>query len=168
VLDFIGIFVDGIAMRTFVDATNAYAASINRNIHSRGWSILSVNELWNFFAIVTFLGTMKVRERRALWAPSSAYYNAWVATTMTVGRFEDILYCLHWVNTAALSPAEKAARNREDPFWPIQGFVAHLRERFPLYFHPGQHLDVDEQGIPMEELLSPYGLSRGLITRPST
>ena len=122
VLDFISLFLDEVAMRTFVGETNAYAASIDRNVNSRRWPALSVNELWAFFAIVIFLGTMKVRERRTLWVPVSKYYNQWVASTMECGRFEDILFCLHWMNTAALTPNERRDRNRQDPFFCVIGF----------------------------------------------
>jgi hypothetical protein len=110
--------------------------------------MLSVNELWAFFAIVLFLGTMKVRDRRNLWSITSKYYNQWVASTMECGRFEDILFCLHWMNTAALTSEEKRDQHRQDPFFPVSGFLEHLRARFQLYFTPGQDIDVDEQGIP--------------------
>jgi hypothetical protein len=93
-------------MNTFVDATNAYAASIGRNVHHRGWRLLTVNELWSFFSIVFFLGTISIRKRREFWDPSGSYYNKWVASAMDCGHFEDIIFCLHWVNTAELSDPE--------------------------------------------------------------
>ena len=112
VLDIICLFLDDETMETFVRETNSYAASTNRNVNSRGWQELTQDELWSFFAIVLFLGTLAVRERRLLWDPKSNHYNKWVAETMEVGRFEDILFCLHWTNSAGFSATEKKRKIR--------------------------------------------------------
>ena len=133
-LDFFRLYFDDEAMTTFVQETNNYAASVGRNVNSRGWSALTEEELWAFFAIVLFLGTLEVRYRRTLWDPKSKYYNKWIASTMECGRFEDILFCLHWVNTAELTREQKRARMREDPFWPISGLLTHLQSNFKRYF----------------------------------
>jgi hypothetical protein len=147
-LDYLRLFLDDVDMQTFVDATNAYAASCRKNINSRGWPLLTVNELWTFFGIVLFLGTLKVRYRRTLWDTSSKYYNEWVASSMSCGRFEVVMYCLHWTNTLALTDAEKREQSQIDSFWCVSGFLEHLRTKFQQYYTPGQDVDVDEQGIP--------------------
>lgn len=148
ILDFIRLFLDDYAMHTFVEQTNSYARSVNRNVNSRGWPLLTADELWHFFSIVIFCGTISVRERRKFWDKNSKYYNNWIASTMECGRFEDILFCLHWVDTAQFSTEEKKQKNREDPFWPLTGFLEHLAKRFQACYTPGQDIDTDEQGIP--------------------
>jgi hypothetical protein len=100
------------------------------------------------FLIILFLGTMSVRDRRDLWNRKCPYFNHWVASTMDCGRFEDILHCLHWVDAAALTEQEKRLRNQDDPFWAVEGFLAHFCTKFQLHYKPGQDIDVDEQGIP--------------------
>jgi hypothetical protein len=129
-LDFLRLFLDDVAMTTLVSATNAYAASVQRNVHSRRWPPLTVKELWAFFSIILVLGTINVRYRRSFWDRSSKYYNTWVASAMECGRFEDILFCLHWVNTADVDPVERRNVNRQDPFWAVTGFLEHLRGKF--------------------------------------
>ena len=109
ILDYIRIFWTDEFMQTFVTATNAYAESTGRNVHNRGWKALSIDELWVFSGVWVFCTEHSTRNRRDLWEPRSPHYCKWIAESIGCGRFEDILMCLHWENSAQYSEIEKKA-----------------------------------------------------------
>ena len=52
----------------FVEATNGYARDTNRKIERKPWWDVSVAEMWIFFAVVIFLGTIEAPQRRLFLA----------------------------------------------------------------------------------------------------
>ena len=66
---------------------------------------------------------------------------------MELRRFEAILACLHWTNTAAFSQEEKKERKKVDFFWPLASYLDSLASTSRQYYIPGQDMDVDEQDI---------------------
>jgi hypothetical protein len=132
-------------MSSFVESTNS------NGVHTYGnaWQQVSIDELWRFFAIVLFSGLNKVPQRRLLWGNPSDKFSSWfVKALMSCKRFEDILRCLHWEDSALFSKEEINAKNKEDCFWRVQELEGLLSERFQHHYGCGQSLDGDEQGIP--------------------
>lgn len=132
-------------MDTLVTNTNSYGS------HIRGsrWKNVAKGELWVFLSIVLFTGVHRIPNRRLLWDDKSGKYRSqWVKSLMNRDRFEEILRCLHWIDTSVFSDNEIADMNKQDCFWRVEELAAILAERFQYYYVCGQYLDGDEQGIP--------------------
>ena len=147
-LDFFRLFYTDTMIEQFVLNTNAYARTTNHKSNGVSWKDVTVSEIWVFFAIVMFMGTISVPQRRLLWDPKTRYFNNFVANNMSMRRFEGILACLHWENTAAFTKEQKAEKKAKDSFWPVATYLDGLATRYKQHFIPGQDMDVDEQCIP--------------------
>ena len=142
-LDFFLLFMSTDILDQFVASSNEFAAATK----IRGWSALSSNELLVFFAIVTYLGVVKVPNRRAAWSKESIFSQTFLKSSMTAKRFEDILKALHWTNTAGMTDEAKAKSKAESTFWQVDGFLLKLSINCRHYFVMGQHFDIDEMCI---------------------
>ena len=147
-LDFFELFMTDDFISTFVTNTNGYAASTAFRPRGDVWKDVTADDIWVFIGIVIFMGTIDVPVRRSFWDKKSPYCNEFIASKMSCRRFEGILHCLHWENTAQYSSDEKLAKNKEDNFWRVSGYLNRLAAIFRLYFDPGQDVDVDEGSIP--------------------
>lgn len=136
---------DKVVMGTLVHNTNRFAAYTREE----QWKDVTIDELWTFFAMVLFTGLNKVPERRLLWQEEGGKFSSrFVKNCMTRKRFEDILQCLHWLDTSDYSEQMIKESNKEDCFWRVSQLEELLSARFQRYYACGQNLDVDEQGIP--------------------
>lgn len=133
-LQFLKLFFTEDVIAHFVTETNAYAASKGR----QGWKELSPDELWTLFALYILMSTFQVPQRRNIWRKGGLWYNENVANYMTCRRFEGILACLHWGNTAAFTKQDKKAKKARDCFWVLDSLLTGLDERFRSHFIPGQ------------------------------
>jgi len=97
---FLLFFCDEI-MQTFIGATNAFAKSMRK----QEWRDLTLVEFKTFLAIILHMGMVKGPSRTDQWSFDLRYGNAWLKSMMSKTRFEAILRCLHYMNTANFSPA---------------------------------------------------------------
>ena len=74
----------------------------------------------------------------------SIHGSDFVKRIMSFRRFRDILECWHWYNAENMRLAERAAKNKEDPFSSIEPFLEMLSNNFTGAFTCGQKIDVDE------------------------
>jgi hypothetical protein len=128
--------------QTFIDATNAYA----RDTQKLGWEELTLPEFYAFIGIILFMGVVKLPSRAMHWQ-NGIFNQSYVTTVMPRNRFDSIIACWHWVNTAPFTDAERGAKNRQNSFWSIIGVVDILRTLFKKYYRLFQSCDIDEQTI---------------------
>jgi len=93
------------------------------------------------------MGVYKRPTMRDYWSNDEKKGCIFVKKLMSRDRFEFILSKLHWENTSGLSANERKQRNRQDPFWQVNGFMDCLAFNFLYYFQPGQEFDIDEMCI---------------------
>ena len=62
-------------------------------------------------------------------------------------RFDILLSCFHWENTAAHSAAEKATLKALDPFYQVSGLLEQLSDNFQKYYTLGHFYDIDEISV---------------------
>ena len=137
---------DGIA-DWFLRTTNIYG----RLYYGNRWEDASLEELYKFFALVTYGGLVKVPQFRDLWAKGNPYSSLYsrdiIRRTMTSIRFRELWRSLHFVDATALTDAERTARNAADGFWSVNPFCDRLSAKFDYYYNCGQFMDVDEMCI---------------------
>lgn len=144
--DVVKLLWDDEIMNNFWVNTNSYAECKNDKEWPEGG--ISKDDLYRFFGLILFFGTLKVSERRLVWEINSKLYNKFVAGVMSRHKFEAILRNLHWYNTGQLSKEERKARNKIDCFWRVAPLLDRLAKSFQSRYNCGQAVDGDEQGIP--------------------
>jgi hypothetical protein len=129
---------------TFIAATNSYAAAMNRS----QWKDVTVPEFKVFIALVLYFGIVSLPSRRMAWGMLPMYRIPWVASLMTLNRFEAILTAWHWTDATSLTDAERRSRNKGNPYWTVQGLIDGLGKTFLDHNTCPQCFDIDEQCIP--------------------
>ena len=126
--------------------TNAYAteSAYANTRRAQRWHTLVPAEMWVWISCVLFVGVCKIGNRQAAWDRSSPFFQPWLASKMSLERFEAIARCLHMEAPWRLSDAERAARNQRDAFWQIEAFAAELSDNFTSHIDIGQCMDLDE------------------------
>ena len=108
-----------------------------------------MNLIW--FAIATYLGVVKLQNRKSAWRKDSLFQQPWIVARMSLWRFETIMYALnstdHW-NLPSTSHVEDM--NKRHPFWQIDELVALFNARAKKYFHMGRLMSADEAVVPFK------------------
>ena len=126
--------------------TNAYAneSAYANTRRAQRWHDTEPAEMWVWISCVLFIGVCKIANREAAWLRSSPFFQPWLASKMSLERFEAIARCLHTEAPWRLSDAERASRNQEDAFWQIEAFARELSDNFTSHIDVGQCMNLDE------------------------
>lgn len=125
-----------------IKETNAYAKSTKM----KSWKVLTQKELFGFFAVSILFALEKPHGRRRAWELTRKG-RATIRLRMSRNQYEAILSCLHAVNTATFTDAQKKAKGAEDAFWQLRPWLDNLSASFRKHYVPAQNADVDEQAI---------------------
>lgn len=102
--------------------------------------VLTESELKLAIAILIISGYSSLPRRRLYWENSEDTFNAAIANSMSVNRFEEILRYLHFADNYKLNQDDKLAK--------VRPLFSMLNEKFVKYWVPEENLDVDESMAP--------------------
>jgi hypothetical protein len=132
-------------------ATNAAAAEHPRCKNlvrvQRSWQPLEQKEMYLWLALCTYLGVVKIQNRKCAWAKRGVFRQKWLAGQMSLERFECILTCVNFSDHWSLSDEDFRRKNKEYCFWQIEELVALANTNNQAYFRLGHRIDVDEAVI---------------------
>jgi hypothetical protein len=114
----------------------------------RHWKPIDREGLLIWFAIATYLGVVKVQNRKHAWSAKSLFRQPWVYRYCTLAQFENVLNCLNCIDHWNLSDDEFKARNTLDCFWQVKEIIAHCNKNSQAYFRLGHRISIDEACIP--------------------
>ena len=143
----------------FVTETNSYVA---KNVKP-AWTPdknLTRDELKRYFGVTLYMGISGRPDRRMYWN-RGFFGDKFVSGVMSRDRFESISTNLHWLDTFDVSPDERLAKNIEDSFWSIAGFMEVLADNCMEYYKCGRFLSIDEMCIAFK------GRHRAKVYNPS-
>ena len=141
--DFFTEFISRRCMRNFCECTNAYAMLAER----KNWTPLTTKEFRKFLAILLYMGIVDLPSREMYWH-NAVTATPFVVNAMTYNRFNDIVYCLHYVDITILTGQEIQEQKKKDPYYLIARFEKYLAKKCQSNYIPRQELDVDEGCIP--------------------
>ena len=143
-LDCFRLFMDDAIVANFVTNTNGYA----RDSKKANWKDIDEGDVMRLFAVMFFMGIVKIPDRRRYWEKEpSLFGQPFVQDCFGARRFDQILSCFHWVNTALFTEQEKKLKKKDDPFYQVAGFLEALDSNFRCYYTLGQYFDIDEISI---------------------
>jgi hypothetical protein len=114
----------------------------------RAWKPLTASRLWLWFAIATYLGVVKVQNRKSAWSKKSIFRQKWISGQMGQQEFENILTCLNCCEHWTLSNEEFQGRQKQNVFWQMDELLQECNSSSQAYFRLGHRIDVDEAVIP--------------------
>jgi hypothetical protein len=135
------LFFDDEIMQTFVDNTNNFGKAKDPK-----FKLVTHDEILKFFGLIMFMGIVDIPQRRMYWG-NTKYTQSFVKKTMSGPRFEEILKYMHWIDTSGMSEAQKAANNKENSFWSVEGFLDKLAQNCQSNYNLGFEIDIDEMCI---------------------
>ena len=116
----------------------------------RKWQDTDIAEMLTFFAICTYLGVVKVQNRKAAWKRTSVFYQPWLRQRMSLKRFECLVNALNAAAAYNLSDHRLEQENAEHSFWQIQVLVDFCNRKSAFYWHMGRLMSLDEAVIPFK------------------
>jgi len=114
----------------------------------RSWKPLEQKEMYLWLALCTYLGVVKIQNRKCAWARRGIFRQKWMAGQMSLERFECILTCVNFSDHWNLSEEDFRRKNKEYCFWQIEELVSLANTNNQAYFRLGHRIDVDEAVIP--------------------
>jgi Transposase IS4 len=154
--DFVRLLLDAdddSIMDIFVHFTNAVARESRRlraQKRFQKWVDVDKAEMAVFFAIVAYLGIVKIQNRKAVWYTNSIFHQPWISRRMSLKRFECIIAALNAANSHRMSNAEFLELNDHNPFWQVCALVDICNTNCARYWHMGRLMSLDEAVIPFK------------------
>lgn len=138
------LFFTNAILEQFVINTNSFA---NRRLPR--WTSVTIAELKQFFACLYLLGINGCPRMRDAFE-SEMHAIPMLNRIMKRHRFEAIMSNWHWIDTSAVSSAEKATKKAHDAFWKVSTLCEEISLISQSLWQLGQSFDIDEQTIPMK------------------
>jgi hypothetical protein len=142
--DYFTQFFDNDVMDMLVTNTNSFGSRTLPN----DWIDTDINELYLFFAVIMYMGLIKLNQRRDYWA-DPLINQSFVNERMTYSRFTELIKCIH-VKDLVLDDRELEKMNNKDPFWSIKPLERKIAEKCRNLFNPEQFISIDEQCLPFK------------------
>lgn len=139
-------------MDTLVTATNKAAQE-----HPRVKNLSRIKESWKpvtrtslrmWFVVATYLGVVKIQNRKHAFSKKSLFRQPWIQKHFTLKEFENVLNCLNCCDHWNLSDEEFKRRNAEYVFWQVEELIKQCNVNSQLYFRLGHRISIDEACIP--------------------
>jgi hypothetical protein len=151
-LAFVKCLFTDVILDTLVAATNKAAIEHPRvkNLSriKKHWRPVDRRSLLLWFAIATYLGVVKVQNRKHAFSTRSIFRQPWVQKHYTLTQFENVLNCLNCCDHWTLSEDEFKSRNAANCFWQVDELIKQCNVNSQAYFRLGQRISIDEACIP--------------------
>jgi hypothetical protein len=145
------LFADDI-LDTLVAATNKAALEhprVKNLSRMKGyWQPIDRKSLLMWFAIATYLGVVKVQNRKHAFGKRSLFRQPWVRKHYTLQQFENVLNALNCCDHWNLSDDEFKRRNDDYCFWQVDELIKQCNVNAQAYFRLGHRISIDEACIP--------------------
>jgi hypothetical protein len=112
------------------------------------WKPVDRKSLLMWFAIATYLGVVKVQNRKHAFSKKSLFRQPWITKHSTLVQFENVLNCLNCCDHWNLSEEEFKQRNDEYCFWQVDELIKQCNVNSQAYFRLGHRISIDEACIP--------------------
>lgn len=133
--------LDITVLETNRNAANFIRQSKKRTYRLNQWSDTNSNEVWNFFAIVLYMGIVKYPKISNYWEKNILYNNSLVPSVMSRNRFQLLLRFVHFADNDLAE---------DDRLYKIKNLMNMMQERFDNEYVPGKFIAVDESMIPFQ------------------
>lgn len=132
--------------------TNKYARQNQTEAQRAAWSIVTLDEIRQFFAIMLHMSLVQKPAMRDYFSHDPVLYNTFTKHVgMSRDRFLSIMKYLHVNDNAGFIPRDQP---NHDPLHKVRPMVDLLNRRFKELYTPSANLTIDEAMIPFRGRLS--------------
>lgn len=147
-LELFQLFFSTTVIDTLVKNTNAYGEKKHQS-QKESWVPVTVADMYSFICLVLYMGIVPLKTLREFWRGSKLFSLPFPASVMPCRRFLAISSSLH-MNDPAVEAAneQKKGTSGYDRLCKIKPLYEQILEACHTFFHPYQHISIDERMVP--------------------
>lgn len=151
-VDFYSLLVANEVFEQIADDTNQFAINritegeVSKAARIRNWSPTNVPEIKSFFALIIFMGLVKLPKLSDYWSKDEITGHPFPATVMSRNRFELLLQMLHFYQ---LDDA-----NKSDRLHRIRCLLDVMNTNFAKHYTPAEDIRIDESILPFRDRIT--------------
>ncbi|XP_038160757.1 piggyBac transposable element-derived protein 2 [Cyprinodon tularosa] len=146
-LELFQLFFTTTVISTLVKNTNTYGEKKSQSLKQR-WDPVTAADMYSYISLVLYMGIAPLKTLKDFWRGSALFRFPFPASVMPCRRFLAISRGLHMND-----PAKEAANNLKkgtrgyDRLFKIRPLYDQILEACHTYFHPHQHISIDERMV---------------------
>ncbi|XP_065808726.1 piggyBac transposable element-derived protein 4-like [Labrus bergylta] len=146
-LDLFQLFFSKKVIETLVRNTNIYGKKKHQG-DKKGWVPVTAADMYSFLSLVLYMGIVPLKAMTDYWKGSELFSLPFPASIMPRIRFTAILGSLH-MNDPAVEAAndKKRGTSEYDRLCKIKPLYEQILEACYTFFHPHQHISIDERMV---------------------
>ena len=137
-LDTLKLFLTSVILESVLSQTKLFAAQ--KGLATEVFQ----EELQAFIGLNLAMDLLRLPQVSDYWSTVEIFQTPWFPAIMSRDRFFFLLRCLHLVNS---TEQKKKGEIGYDPLFKVRPLIDHLSAVFPVYYHAGRELSVDEMMI---------------------
>ncbi|XP_047219396.1 piggyBac transposable element-derived protein 4-like [Girardinichthys multiradiatus] len=146
-LELFQLFFTTTVIATLVKNTNTYGEKKCQG-QRESWVPVTVEDMYSYISLVLYMGIVPLKTLKEFWRGSTLFSLPFPASVMPCRRFLAISRSLHMND-----PAKEAANDQKkgtlgyDRLFKIKPLYEQILEACHTYFHPYQHISIDERMV---------------------
>uniref|UniRef100_A0A3B3Y6R7 PiggyBac transposable element-derived protein domain-containing protein n=1 Tax=Poecilia mexicana TaxID=48701 RepID=A0A3B3Y6R7_9TELE len=158
-------FFDEKVLKLLCNNSNKYAVRNHRSGRNFAWSEITIEEMKKYLGLLLYMALLELPKVSDFWRKNTIFYVPFPSTVMSRNRFRVISSNLHISDPAedALNDQRKGT-GEHDRLHRVRPLLEIMRNRCMAFYHPKQHLSVDERMVATKARI---GLKQYMKAKPT-